>query len=200
MNAPEWDKTENYRTILYKEKLFRDTSNAFSDSQLKNLENQYTQLKNNLERQGDYLHAGHFHFGEQEIRRKILQREKNSKNKLERLLIWCYRFLSGYGERAGRASTVFLGGLLAASLVLALVSADYSGIAKMGVWQILRTGLVKWFGSGVEIVTPFSWRYTMDGINSSNWFRYAILIFSQIALLGVQLPLLIMAVRRRFKR
>ena len=97
--APDWAKHDG-RTALYEEKKLRDEGGKLSMEDLRNIGDQYTQLKNNLERQGNYLHAGEFHFAEQEIRRKILKGElKNEKDLLKKTSIsysiylsWCYKW------------------------------------------------------------------------------------------------------------
>jgi uncharacterized protein YjbI with pentapeptide repeats len=61
------------------------------------LEQSYRQLKQNCEDRRDYEQARDFHYGEKEMRRK------NPENPLGlRILLWVYRLVSGYGERALR--------------------------------------------------------------------------------------------------
>jgi len=59
------------RNALKAEEIFREIKrdDPRFESARADVENQYTQLKNNLEKQGDYHHAGDFHYGEQEMRR-----------------------------------------------------------------------------------------------------------------------------------
>jgi len=196
LNAPEWLENEKGRKILYKE----EKNKSPSEPQLKNLADQYTQLKNNLERQGNYLHAGNFHYGEQEIRRRILLKDWN---KLPNFGFWpwgdvkkvshigslyatttLYKWLSGYGERLGKAIMVFLLLLFAIPFLLCWIK---SGPPE------------KYFDILVQLIAPASWAKPGVKVSGDPAF-YVFLIFSQIVLLGVQLPLLIMAVRRRFKR
>jgi hypothetical protein len=74
LNACHWQEGDNQKPQLYYE---RTLSEPVSESELRQLEDQYTQLKSNLERQGSYLQAGYFHRGEQETRQKIRWRKKN---------------------------------------------------------------------------------------------------------------------------
>jgi hypothetical protein len=206
LNAPKWLK-EKGRNVLAEERQLRENSGEISIDQLRNIEDQYTQLKNNLERQGNYLHAGDFHYGEQEFRREILKLEsKNLKgfkakcgHFFSRTLSWFYKRLSGYGEQPGRAVRVFLGLFVALWLGVSCLDG--------------RKGVFRPF---VEVSTPFSWAKRnlsqpwpptppSKEISSvdppSNWKPYYwFLIPGQLFLFGIQLPLTILATRRRFKR
>lgn len=206
LNAPTWAQIDG-RNVLFEEKTLREDVCGYPQStyinQLKNLKNQYTQLKNNLERQGNYHDAGDFHYGEQEIGLEILQKEgkglKEPGNKFKFWLAIWYRYMSGFGEKPGQAIKVFCQVLLGFTFILAMIGSDYSGITSMKFVDILSTGFLKLFNTAIELITPLSWRYTLGKIGS-DWFYYFLLICGQVFLLGMQLPLLILAVRRRFKR
>jgi hypothetical protein len=221
LNAPTWAEY-NGRAILYEEKKLRDAGGKLKIEDLRNIGNQYTQLKNNMERQGNYLHAGSFHFSEQELRLERLEANRNERRKTREwpkfpdfktkklnstqikayskelwrviatdtksyflsFLTRCYRFLSGYGERPARAVGVFVG-------VFALL---WVGV---GVFDG-QEGAFKPF---VEVSTPFSWAKPLVKGDPLIWkWHFLLLIPVQLFLIGVQLPLMILAVRRRFKR
>lgn len=210
LNAPTWWQEKgwwekNGRSMLYEEYEMRmesaektingRISEYFSnpsgekDMQMKNLENQYTQLKTNLDKQGDYYNAGYFHYGEQEMRRlRIGWWGRNI------ILLNLYRACSGYGERAPRAFVYVLIVIFLFSGMLLLV--DFKDVLQVWNPSELLTTCTKIV---VELITPFSWRGKIGDITGSNLWHYAFLILGQI-LLYIQIPLLIMAVRRRFKR
>ncbi|MCH8314194.1 MAG: hypothetical protein IID17_14560 [Nitrospinae bacterium] len=104
LNAPTW-AVKDRRNVLYED--LQSKGEKRTADQLRNIEDQYTQLKNNLERQGNYLHAGDFHYGEQEVRRERLIKEKgfytDIPNIFKYLLATFYKAVSGYGERPERA-------------------------------------------------------------------------------------------------
>ena len=211
LNAPTWLKV-GLRQMLYEEYEFRESHKKkpkwerfkmyFSKlpdekkMQLKNLENQYTQLKTNLERQGDYYNSGHFHYGEQEMRRKGFYW-------LGRLfgLTHVYKLIAGYGEKPQRAGLSALALLLITSITIIFLKGLEGGMAVGDLLQIKDwyQVTVSIFKTSVGVITPFSWRGEISQITGSNWWHYAVLIIGQI-LLYVQIPLFIMAVRRRFKR
>ncbi len=191
LNAPKWAVVQG-RKGLYEEKQWREKGEVISLDQLINIGDQYTQLKNNLERQGNYLHAGEFHFAEQEIRKEILKRElKSEKDLLKKATIsysiylsWCYKWFSGFGERPARAVGVFLG----------LFALLWVGVS-------LFDGIEGGFRPFVDVSTPFSWAKPLVKGDPLVWKWYFLgLIPGQLLLFGIQLPLMILAVRRRFKR
>ncbi len=197
LNAPEWLEKDG-RRILYESEFTQPNLNN-----LRNIEDQYTQLKNNFERQGNYLHAGYFHYEEQETRKKILELKGFS---FDLLLSRCYKWLSGYGEKPWRAINSALGMILLFSIVLAVMNSEFRGLGELSSLQFAEKGLSKLFGAIIEIVTPFSWKSskslleTFTDLHGVKLWRIVLLVLFQIILLGIQLPLLVMAVRRRFKR
>jgi uncharacterized protein YjbI with pentapeptide repeats len=62
------------------------------------VESLYRELRRSLETKSDMSSAADFYFGEMEMRRR-----GSSGSFLERVLVWCYWGLSGYGLRPGRA-------------------------------------------------------------------------------------------------
>jgi hypothetical protein len=75
----------------------------------------YRQLKVNFEKKGDYIDGGEFHYCEMEICRLLNRRLS---------LYSIYKFLSGYGERPGRAIIVFLIVLFSLSCLHLLIGFD----------------------------------------------------------------------------
>lgn len=200
LNAPTWCEKKS-RSMLYeeyelskshKEKPLRERFKMYfsklSDEKrmlLKNLENQYTQLKTNLERQGDYYQAGQFHYGEQEMRRITLPWYVKLCG-----LTNIYRLVAGYGEKPLRA-------LLCLALVILLSPLLIPDAIEVD--SVTDLCSRDYFQTVIRLITPFSWRNESGCINITNAKHYIPLIFTQI-LIYIQLPLLIMAVRRRFKR
>lgn len=182
LNAPQWFEKDGRRMLFEEKNIKRDIRN------LENIEDQYTQLKNNLEKQGNYLNAGYFHYGEQEIRREILWKKRSLFNWF---LSWCYKWLSGYGEKPWWALVTTLFSILLFSFILILLD----GTSLTFLPEVL-----------VEVITPFSWKgseslkATLTNTHGIDLLRIYLLIVFQILFLGIQLPLLVLAVRRRFKR
>jgi hypothetical protein len=79
---------------------------------IRELEDQYGQLRNNFERMGDYRSGGEFHYSEQEMRRRRF-------SFFDRLfsLTNLYRVFAGYGERPLRTGLWLLAFLLLFPLV-----------------------------------------------------------------------------------
>lgn len=216
LNAPEWFTKKEKWCLFFKENrrvLFEETIIEHDYSNLRNIEDQYTQLKNNLEKQGNYLNAGYFHYGEQEIRKKILELE-NKKRFLPSFplfLAQCYKWFSGYGERPWRAlvSTLVMAFLF--SLVLAALNINTDIKVLLSQEEFFEKGVAKLFKSFAEVITPLSWSFSWKE-TATSWvefwakltfikgLRLFFLVVFQVFLLGIQLPLLVLAVRRRFKR
>jgi hypothetical protein len=160
--------------------------------QLQNIEDQYTQLKNNLERQAAYQQSGYFHYGEQEIRQRILVFNKKFPP-----LIWylgtIYKLSSRYGEGPIRAILV-TGGLI---LVLTLFNFCTPNFVSTSMELA-----PKFFKTFVQTISPFSWKTILEenAITSANVWRYTLFFIGQILLLAIQIPLTVMTVRRHFKR
>ncbi len=200
LNAPIWAEVQG-REGLFEEKEFRNSKVPPTQDQLRNIGDQYTQLKNNLERQGNYTEAGKFHFAEQEIKyEKMKLYEKNWFNKF---LTYCYFFLSGYGERPPQAFFMLIFFLLIAVIVLsfnAVFSFGVFWLAFMDFQEILGLMWKNYVIKAVfDLVTPFSWKTLLTSGLNTNWYLFSLIIF-QFFLLGIQLPLTVMAIRRRFKR
>jgi uncharacterized protein YjbI with pentapeptide repeats len=106
LNACHWQGENKQKPRLYYEETLKKDA---SESELRQLEDQNTQLKSNLERQGSYLQAGYFHRGEQETRQKIRWRKKNYS-------LWffgaLYGFFSDFGEAPMRTVLMTLASIL----------------------------------------------------------------------------------------
>jgi hypothetical protein len=159
-----------------------------------------------------------FHFAEQEIRyEKLLQEIGQGKIKGNLSTIYWsrwYRLLSGYGERPGKAFIVTLMMILFFPLVLSAIKIDYvsqlpfvyQAIAgstyltlPLKLWEMVKINSPEYFNMMVHLITPFSWRKQFAASEGLMFYQY-LLIFFQLFLLGIQLPLMVLAVRRRFKR
>lgn len=195
LNAPEWYMPKKswwgvQRNILREEENLPKND---ADEQLKKLEDQYTQLKANLEGQANYRHAGDFHFGEQEIRLRLKRDEWPV-----RLASHLYRFLAGYGERPVRAFVWLAVLLLITPLFLAPFDKGelmtYSPTWK-GVW-VWGASFIK---SLLELVAPFSWQKQLHDAKDWELVYYLVLALFQL-LFYVQTTLAFLALRRRFKR
>jgi hypothetical protein len=173
---------------------------------LRDIRDQYTQLKNNLEQQGAYQQSGHFHKSEQEILQIILLDKLQGKNIYSKdffsnLVIFIfggwYKWSSGYGEKLSLAlrSTAGL------ALVLTLYNCATNGFMGAELTQPWVNGPV-FFKTLMQTLSPFSWKVIADEkiINDSNWWQYVVFFVGQLLLLGIQFPMMVMTVRRQFKR
>lgn len=90
---------------------FHFEQRPLSMSTLRWLERLCQQLKLNYENQRNYADAGDFHWAEMEYRR---QRHWMNKEWLPAVMLGAYKWLAGYGERIPRAATVLFAALLLA--------------------------------------------------------------------------------------
>ena len=191
----EWNKRRADQKSLiallrHEWKLFRKGKKP-TVVELRNIENQYTQLKNNLELKGAYQQAGHFHQSEQEVRQKILLREPGISN----IFVWFFGFLykwsSGYGEKPVRTLIV--------TLSLAFGLTWFNSVTK-GSADVEASSV--FFEAMVQTFSPFSWKAILEEavITADNVWRYYVYFTGQVLLLGIMVPLLVMTVRRYFKR
>jgi len=212
LNAPDWAEFEG-RVILGEELRFREKGwRNISKSDLRFIEEQYTQLKKNFEEKGNFLHGGDFHYGEQEMRREILKAD--GKNVMY-LLATLYKNFSGFGENPLMALRVMVRLLLMFSLSICLFSVDWNAVAQINWYEIkvfsfpffaekckeiFSQGFGEIFRAMVKLITPFSWRSEIKGIQGWGIFEYSLLILGQLLILAVQTPLLVLSIRRWFKR
>jgi hypothetical protein len=211
LNAPNWDESLGRQALAEEITLKERNKISANIQELRDLEDQYTQLKNNLEQKGNYQNAGDFHYGEQEIRRKIVWLKIWEKSSFENfgLEIWAkfkllgfwalttfYKISSGYGESTFRAIFIFFIMLFSLAWFLDSFIVGFDLIK----WKnFFTTDRPNYFKTVVKLITPFSWRNDLLPNNDFSWDK-VFLVFSQFGLLGVQLPLMVMAIRRRFKR
>ncbi len=217
LNAPTWKKQYDFdpknsvlggsfarknfgRNILYEEEVvkgrFKNEDPQIDRDyrrQLEGLENQYTQLKTNLEKQGNYHDAGDAHYGEKEMRRLQMDRVTQWIS-----LIYPYRIFVGYGERPLRAFGTLIGAMFGFSFLILLVSSIASGTLFDSNLDC-KTIAVNYSRTLISLITPFSWRTAFKTLELHQIPETGLLIFLQI-ILYIQIPLLVMSVRRRFKR
>lgn len=194
LNAPKWLPGKNGRSILYEEDLLDALSRNDEgyDDKKRNVESQYTQLKNNLEKSGDYKNAGDFHFGEQEVRRKGFHWFWRWGPSLTNI----YRISCGYGERL--ASAVFY----TIYLILLFGVIDFSAPYYLNLKPQFINETDLWYTAAVKTVAhlfiPFEKTNIQDISNSDFWYHP--LIFVGKILIYLQTAMFLLAVRRRFKR
>jgi uncharacterized protein YjbI with pentapeptide repeats len=201
LNSPTWAGETAYgRRMLFEDCEWRREKECPSPDELKNLKDQYTQLKVNLEKQGHYRESGDFHYGEQEIHREILRKEGWRCNLFKRFLTWSYSGLSGYGERPLNAVCWFFGLFFLFSTVLSLGHSHFA-FPPGKIYEIANRGGSRLLQSMMHLITPGIWKdIWKEELAISNMLYLGLLVIFQILLLGVQLPLLVLAVRRWFKR
>lgn len=102
------------------------------------VEHLYRKLKKNYEEDRDYERAGHFHYGEKEMRRRNPETSIGLK-----VLLTLYWLFSGYGERCIRP-LVWLGVLLVISTF---------GYLNWGLWHLYS----QWEGCRLTFRSPWDW-------------------------------------------
>ncbi|MCA9483998.1 MAG: pentapeptide repeat-containing protein [Nitrospina sp.] len=206
LNSPRWGEYKG-RVVLRQEITLRNGRRYLTDDEYRDLSDQYTQLKINLERQGHYRDSGKFHISEQE-----LTRDYNWKH--GKCHVWLlhslYKWLSGYGEEPFLAIRMFFFQILFWSLAVLGISAQETHLLNDESmphfihevyfdWGFLKWFGVEWFRFALEISTPFKGAWFAD-LQVGKAFEYIIRVSGQIFILAIQLPLMILAIRRWFKR
>jgi len=161
---------------------------------LDHIERLYRQLKQNYEDQRDYERAGDFHYGEKEMRRQ----NRNGTPWALRRLLWLYKVVSGYGERA-------LPPLIWAGLVLLLFAGLYMWFELSPtppnpnkVPPLALTDTKTWFPAIVYSLQIMTWQKPQLYTLSDSW---PIILYTIQSLLGPLLfGLFALAIRQRMKR
>lgn len=191
LNAPKWLKKKG-RSILYEESLL-DRNNEDYLNKVRNVENQYTQLRSNFEKCGDYTNAGDFHYGEQEMRRMRFHWFWRVGPSLTNI----YRISCGYGGRPARA------GFYAAYLILAFGLMGYSVPYFADFRPVFINESDFWYTAAIKTVAhlliPFEKATNIREISNSDFWYHPLLFIGKI-LIYLQTTMFVLAVRRRFKR
>lgn len=155
----------------------------------------YRQLKKNYEEERDYPGAGDFHYGEMEMMLKQQhqewEKETKKSQKCKNWFTWfltsSYKFLSGYGEKAERAIVITLAILLAG--VPFYFFDKLTAATLEGIWSAFWDALISSMGYMTFRLTkvPTSW-----------WAKPVLAV--QAVLGPIQLALLALALRRKFRR
>lgn len=127
-----WAESSNHHWIVADEEELARKPSKPSTEDLGIVERIYRELKVNYEAHKNFPDAGHFHYGEMQMRRFAKSPRKIAglpRRTILSLEGW-YWLLSGYGERPWRAMTAFL-------LVIIGFAAIYSGLDATKVWEKL---------------------------------------------------------------
>lgn len=182
------------RDILYDEILVRKNNRDY-----KQVEELCRQIKANFEAKKNFDRAGDFYFGEMEMKRKTLRIRK------AKALFMLYKISSGYGETVGR-SVLLLGFLTlffsSAYLFNGIksINPDMQQIKYNLTWGIpplkdLFNDLLKAFVHFVQVAT-FQKVRGYKVINDLGRIFEAF----QVILISVQTTLVVLAIKRKFKR
>ncbi len=149
------------------------------------VEKLYRQLRQNYEDSGNYPAAGRFYYGEMEMRRKA-----NPWRRFLPSLTTLYWISSGYGQRARQAG-------LWVVLLFVLFGWLYSmaGLQPAGVSSTVTHSLRAAFLYAGEVLTFARERAYRPATDWGRWLSVA-----QTVVLPAQVALLVLAVRRSFKR
>jgi len=93
------------------ERIYEETHMLSENLSFKELETIYRNLKQNMQRQGNYTKAGKFYYREMEMKRK------GTENKGKRIWFELYNLLAGYGEKPERTAISALVTILAFAFV-----------------------------------------------------------------------------------
>jgi hypothetical protein len=156
------------------------------------LEQLYRQLKRNYEEQRDYERAGHFHYGEKEMRRK------NPKTSLgHRFLLWLYWLISGYGERIWKP-LVAAGFVLVAFMLVYLCYRLTPTKPSTSIHPLALNNIVTWGEALVYSFRVMTLQKPQDFVLSGSLIK---LIYTLQSFIGpLLIGLLALAVRQRLKR
>ena len=105
-------------------KIHEETNMEDENLSFKELETIYRNLKQNMQRHGDYSKAGDFHYREMECRKKAMREKRSSLNWFKSFGYSILKYTCGYGEKPER--------VIGVSLLIVLVVAlffMYNGIA-----------------------------------------------------------------------
>jgi hypothetical protein len=141
----------------------------------------YRSLRKALEDSKNEAGAGDFYYGEMEMRRR-----SGTTRRTEKLILWAYWLLSGYGQRAGRA-VAWLAVLVAVVCVLLFTV----GLPGPVVWTGARIDQALRIGMGAVVFREAGQALTSAG----NW-TVMVARFAGPVLLA----LAVLAVRARVKR
>ncbi len=194
LNSPRWGEY-NDRFALRQEVEIRNKNRKPTSQENRDISDQYTQLKVNLEKQGHYRQSGKFHYSEQELAREYAWENK-------KLIKWfahsLYKWFSGYGEKPLRAIGWFFGLIILFSIWVAYLDTNFATLPYQG-WDWFNRGFTKVLRTMFFLATPFKGNW-YDDLGTDNIGQYIVRAFGQIMILAVQLPLMVIAIRRWFKR
>ena len=181
-------------------KIYDDKKNIEDKKELEILGKTYTNLKRNLEKTGDYIQSGHFHFREMEMRQRFLEGKK--KSFVERSILSFYRLIGDFGESYKK-----LGISLVASFFIMATLINLSEIASGGFKFDFNTGsysdssYFKYFEMLLFNMVPSSTsKEIIEGVSENlNPISKAFLIIEWIIAVTFA-ALFVMAVRRNFRR
>lgn len=174
------DRWQTRRLMLIEEDFARhpDGTGAIGPERVAGL---YRSLRKALEDSKNEAGAGDFYYGEMEMRRLAATTRRT-----EKLILWVYWLLSGYGQRAGRAMTAL--GVLVATVCVLLFTVGLPGAM---VWTGARIDQALRIGTGAVVFRDAGQALTSAG----NW-TVMVARFAGPVLLA----LAVLAVRARVKR
>ncbi len=208
--APTWLKKDG-RNLLYAEELINKklgkNKKEVSNTEIRGAIEQSEQLRSKLEAYGNFQSAGDFHYGAQELKRKLEDEYRWS----EIVLRVFHSFGSGHSERPGWA----FGALITLVMICTLLSFGWQNWHNVNMTvtaierihcpeqednsEACRSSDLGFIKTMFHVISPFWQKARLDKINSENDWYYLLLFFANL-IIYIQVVMLILAVRRRFKR
>ncbi len=206
-----WDKAETYVQVYDHNRIIKQNKPA----ELEKLRSLYLRLKKNHDEDHEFALSGDFHYQEMELKRRLKLEEvdfrpsqdwffslvgackklKNWKPLSERWLLWLYKFTADYGESPLRLLRSLIGSLAIAPLFiywansLTAVADTHKSVKLMQIYEIVTFGLM-----------PSSLTTEAKGLVSGLNFGAKLIVFGEAVFTITITTLLVMAIRRRFKR
>ncbi len=197
-----------YNQVYDETLLEHDSSDPTWDQQQRKLESLYRQLKKNLEENHDYRQAGQFHYREMRVRERILRHatKKSLSDYVDLGFYASYRTFADYGESVLKLMHfvifIFMGttlGLASCQEVPAVLHGDRSVCSSWSCLGIFACLLWDYFKVAVFSLVPIPYtKAFLEGLelNSASQF----LVIFEAILLAILVPLLVMSVRRKYRR
>jgi len=199
-----WDQSGPYAQVYGHQKILEDNK----PEELENLRSLYLRLKKNHDKDDEYALSGDFHYQEMNLRRRLLSGKTGVKHQAEKAILGLYKVVSDYGESPVRLVLSLFASFGATALGLGVLKKlsrweQVTQLSRTDLSQLMNHSFAEWpknlelvlYGLAPSVLNK-SVAEAAGKLNSPAKF----LLLTE-AIVGVTLiTLLIMAIRRRFKR
>ena len=191
----KWELSRNYAQVFGHDQII--TSN--DPEELENLRSLYLRLKKNHDENHEYALSGDFHYLEMSLKRKLLRGQGGIKNNLEKFILDIYKLVADYGESPFRLGMSLITSLVGTALAIGVFN-------KIALWN--KVNLINysldhfWSNLGMLLYGLVPSAMSKPAIDKAAALSEGakFLVFAE-AIFAISITtLLIMAIRRRFKR